>query len=377
MTLSGPIVVGPDLSGYSTSASPAFTGTPTAPTAAVDTNTTQIATTAFVIGQGYAKLAGPTFTGVPASPTAAVDTNTTQIASTAFVLAQAASAAPVMDGVAAVGTSTRYARGDHVHATDTTLAPKASPTFTGTPLSTTAAADTNTTQIATTAYVVGQGYAKLASPTLTGTPASTTAAVDTNTTQIATTAFVVAQAGATNPVMNGTVTVGTSKRYSREDHVHATDTSLAPKASPTFTGTVTTAALTATGVFTQGTAGNPGVVLGADGSIVARVTTSGPWNFQFFNQAYSNTVSGLRLDVSNSGDANLYTGTGRQFAFQNAISSTNQISATDGLTTKIVAGVVSDGSFTTTPPSGTLAIDTTNSKIYVRVGSTWKSVTVA
>ena len=45
----------------------------------------------------------------------------------------------------------------------------ASPTFTGAPLSTTAAVDTNTTQIATTAYVVGQGYAKLASPTFTGT----------------------------------------------------------------------------------------------------------------------------------------------------------------------------------------------------------------
>lgn len=44
-------------------ASPSLTGTPTAPTAAVDTNTTQLATTAFVIGQAYAKLASPTFTG--------------------------------------------------------------------------------------------------------------------------------------------------------------------------------------------------------------------------------------------------------------------------------------------------------------------------
>ena len=41
-----------------------------------------------------------------------------------------------------------------------TYAPLASPTFTGTPLSTTAAVDTNTTQIATTAYVYGQGYLK-------------------------------------------------------------------------------------------------------------------------------------------------------------------------------------------------------------------------
>jgi len=41
-----------------------------------------------------------------------------------------------------------------------TYAPLASPTLTGTPLSTTAAVDTNTTQIATTAYVVGQDYLK-------------------------------------------------------------------------------------------------------------------------------------------------------------------------------------------------------------------------
>lgn len=130
-------------------ASPAFTGTPTAPTAAQNTNTTQIATTAFVLGQAnstagtiamngvqaagssnlYARadhvhptdtsrapLASPTFTGTPAAPTAAVDTNTTQLATTAFVLAQAASATPAALGSAAVGTSTRYARADHVHA---------------------------------------------------------------------------------------------------------------------------------------------------------------------------------------------------------------------------------------------------------------------
>ena len=41
-----------------------------------------------------------------------------------------------------------------------TYAPLASPTLTGTPLSTTAAVDTNTTQIATTAYVINQQYLK-------------------------------------------------------------------------------------------------------------------------------------------------------------------------------------------------------------------------
>ena len=43
-------------------ASPTFTGTPAVPTAAVDTNTTQAASTAFVINQGYAKTSSPTIT---------------------------------------------------------------------------------------------------------------------------------------------------------------------------------------------------------------------------------------------------------------------------------------------------------------------------
>jgi hypothetical protein len=76
------------------------------------------------------------------------------------------------------------------------FAPLASPTFTGAPLSTTAAVDTNTTQIATTAYVVGQGYAKLASPTFSGTPSlptgttGVTQSAGNDTTALATTAFV-------------------------------------------------------------------------------------------------------------------------------------------------------------------------------------------
>lgn len=55
----------------------------------------------------------------------------------------------------------------------------------------------------------------------------------------------------------------------------------------------------------------------------------------------------------------------------------DQFIAVDGITTKVVAGAVSDTSFTATPGSGTLAVDTTNSKLYVRVGSTWKSVALA
>jgi hypothetical protein len=83
-----------------------------------------------------------------------------------------------------------------------------SPTFTGTPLSTTAAPGTNTTQIATTAFVTAADNLKanLASPTFTGTPLSTTAAVNTNNTQIATTAYTVAQisASAQSSTLDGT-----------------------------------------------------------------------------------------------------------------------------------------------------------------------------
>jgi hypothetical protein len=78
-----------------------------------------------------------------------------------------------------------------------------------------------------------------ASPTFTGTPLSTTAAADTNTTQIATTAYVIGQASAVTPANNGTAAVGTSLRYARADHVHASDTTKANIASPTFTGQVT------------------------------------------------------------------------------------------------------------------------------------------
>lgn len=78
-----------------------------------------------------APLESPDFTGEPTAPTANVDQNDTAIATTAFVVGQAASANPLSDGTAAPGTSLRYARADHVHPTDTALAPKANPTFTG------------------------------------------------------------------------------------------------------------------------------------------------------------------------------------------------------------------------------------------------------
>ncbi len=62
----------------------------------------------------------------------------------------------------------------------------------------------------------------------TGSSTSTTPAVDNNTTRIATTAFVLGQASGSLPVVNGVATIGTSYRYSRQDHIHPTDGTLVP-----------------------------------------------------------------------------------------------------------------------------------------------------
>ena len=226
--------------GYATLASPVFTGDPQAPTPATADNDTSIATTAFVKAQGYAvggavpspatttplvdaglgsvgvgttyarndhahptdtsraPLASPVFTGDPQAPTPLTADNDTSIATTAFVKAQsyattaalpvASSTTPVMDGTAAIGALTTYARGDHVHPSDTSKANLASPTFTGVPAAPTATYPNSTTQVATTAFV-STNFAPLVSPAVTGTPTAPTAASGTNTTQIATTAF--------------------------------------------------------------------------------------------------------------------------------------------------------------------------------------------
>jgi hypothetical protein len=179
-----------------------------------------------------APLVSPTFTGTPAAPTAAGGTNTTQIATTAFVQAALASSSGDVDGPAgatddsfalfdgATGkllksvTAVGIAKITGLQAALDLKAALASPTFTGTPTVPTAAPGTNTTQAASTAFVTAGLAGKansshahavadvtglqaaldlkaaLASPALTGTPTAPTAATSTNSTQIATTAFV-------------------------------------------------------------------------------------------------------------------------------------------------------------------------------------------
>ena len=215
-------------------ASPAFTGTPTVPTAAQGTNTTQAASTAFVHGAindlinaapglldtldeiaaalgddpnfaatmttalaAKAPLASPTLTGTPAAPTATPGTNTTQLATTAFV--QAALGA-IGSGVASFNTRTGavtpanddYAVGNLQAVAATTLLGNSGGA------SARPAALAMSTVKGMLGLAVGDvsGAAPLASPTFTGTPAAPTAAQGTNTTQLASTAFVCAEIAA-------------------------------------------------------------------------------------------------------------------------------------------------------------------------------------
>jgi hypothetical protein len=300
-----------DLSGYALLDSPAFIGVPTAPTASPGSSDGQLATTAFVqnavadsvtgvasfnartgnvvltstdiTAAGGAPIASPTFTGLPSAPTASPGNNTTQLATTQFVTAAVAAAtagvasfngrtgAVVLTSadIAPVGVSSFNGRlgavnliGNDVSAAGGAL--NASPAFTGTPTAPTAIPATNTTQIATTAFVqaavsaatagvttwngragavtftaadlTGVGGALLASPTFSGVPAAPTAAPGANTTQLATTAFVTAAVAAS--------TAGVSSFNSRTGVVTliANDLSAAGGAllaSPIFTGTPT------------------------------------------------------------------------------------------------------------------------------------------
>jgi len=197
---SGDYTIG-QITGGAPAASPALTGTPTAPTAAPGTNTTQIASTAFVaaavaaisgvasfngrtgavvpvsgdytVGQitGAAPSASPTFTGVPAAPTAAPGANTTQLATTAFVTAAVAAATTGVSQWNGRTGAVVPVSGDYTVGQVTGAAPLASPTFTGVPAAPTAAPGTNTTQLATTAFVIanagggGSSWSGLTNPT--------------------------------------------------------------------------------------------------------------------------------------------------------------------------------------------------------------------
>jgi hypothetical protein len=211
----------------------ALTGIPTAPTAAAATNTTQIATTAFVTAADNLKanLASPPLTGTPTAPTATAGTTTTQLATTAFVQAAANGmlTKSVAGGVTVTLTATEAGNAilkftGALTANISVVVPTATGTWTI--INATSGAFTLTVKTsAGTGIAITQGLnwgvicdgtnvidaiTDFYSVALTGVPTTTTAASGVSTTQVASTAFVQDAVGgttATSVAGTGTTTL--------------------------------------------------------------------------------------------------------------------------------------------------------------------------
>ena len=162
-----------------------------------------------------ADIDSPTFTGTPAAPTAGAGTNTTQLATTAFVTAAVAALVDGAPGAIDTLNELAAALGDDANfsttitnsiaavqsdvdqnevdgdAADAALSGRiavleADPTT----AAAVAAVQSDVDQNEADADAAIALKADIASPALTGTPTAPTAAADTNTTQIATTAYV-------------------------------------------------------------------------------------------------------------------------------------------------------------------------------------------
>jgi hypothetical protein len=162
-----------------------------------------------------ADIASPTFTGTPAAPTAGAGTNTTQLATTAFVTAAVAALVDSAPGALDTLNELAAALGDDANFSTTITnsiaavqadvdqnevdGDAADSALSGR-LDVLEADATTATAVAAVQSDVDQNEADadaaialkadIASPALTGTPTAPTAAADTNTTQIATTAYV-------------------------------------------------------------------------------------------------------------------------------------------------------------------------------------------
>lgn len=182
------------LSSLAPKASPTFTGVPAAPTAAGGTNTTQLATTAFVQS---AVSGGVTTTGSPASGNLTKFSGTSSITNgdlsgdvtTTSTLATTLATVNSNVGSFTNANITVNAKGLVTAAANGSAGGVTSFTGDGTILNNSASTGAVTATLAN--VPTGTGAVVLAgSPTLTGSPLAPTAATTVNNTQIATTAYV-------------------------------------------------------------------------------------------------------------------------------------------------------------------------------------------
>lgn len=159
-------------------------------------------------GGGNVPLDSPAFTGIPTAPTAAPGTNTTQLATTEFVSSEISNdrpygiSNPLINGTASAGTSNSVSREDHVHPSDTS-------------------------RLAASDYTAADILSKLLTVDGTDSLLDTDLVRGTTPGAAGLTLLSLTALSSITPYMNGTGTVGISDIPSREDHIHPKDSTKA------------------------------------------------------------------------------------------------------------------------------------------------------
>jgi hypothetical protein len=218
--------------------------------------------------QNYAPLASPALTGAPTAPTATAGTNTTQLATTAFVQAAVSgggtsAASETVAGIVELATATETTAGIDdtraVHPAGLKVeldkkAPLASPALTGTPTAPTATTGTSSTQLATTAFVASQIAASAPAKTGTGATGTWGIAITGNAATATTATTATSAAKLTTPrtlslsgdvsgsaTFDGSANATLTTAVSDDSHSHTTAT-LSDVASGTYTPVIGTPA---------------------------------------------------------------------------------------------------------------------------------------
>lgn len=209
--------------------------------------------------------------------------------------AAASTTTPLMDGTAAVGTETTFARGDHRHPTDTSRASASSVTTLSGRVDDLEAAVGSGGSIDTR---IADAIADLDSSISAETNKAIASVTLTDGKITASTKVSIPQAASATPAMDGTATAGTGTTWARADHVHPTDTTRAPLASPAFTGAPTAPTATAGNNSTQ--VATTAFVNTAIAAAVADITS---FEFEVVQTLPATGEAGIVYLISNGGSA--------------------------------------------------------------------------
>ena len=264
---------------------------------------------------------------------------------------------PKANGTAAVGSETKWAKGDHVHPLQTTVSGNA-----GTATKLANSVNIGLSGVTATAQSFdGSGditipITEVPTSVITGLAAVATSGSYNDLTNKPT----IASAATAEPAMDGTAAVGTSAKYAKEDHVHPTDTSRA--ASSHTHGNVTNAgAITATAVaiangdsFAIVDSSASGKVVKSsitfDGSTATKaLTQKGTWEtFNNYSHPTTTAVTAAAVKVGKDSSGHVVLGNALSYTDVGAAAESHSHFATDPTDGQVVVADGTAGGLKTT-----------------------------